>query len=194
MPLAAGLGKLVLTQYETDAVQFAAIALKVRWEGFQASDDKAFEGPERPRTAAEAAEVAEVAEVEATEVAEAEAEGAELTPWQQGRKEAADAWLARHELDRQQSQSRRMVAKIDTCVSPQAVTMLLRNWKQAGGSAEMGNDIGAVLASQPQWSHEAALQVGSYLMDRLAKVASLPVRPSAEPDAFWGGAVITSVP
>ena len=81
-----------------------------------------------------------------------------------------------------------MVAKIDTCVSPQAVTMLLRNWKQAGGSAEMGNEIGAVLASQPQWSHEAALQVGSYLMDRLAKVASLPVRPSAEPDAFWGGA------
>ena len=181
MALAAALGKLVLTQYETDAVQFAATALKVRWEGFEASNDPAFEGPVRERTAAEVA-----AEVAAAAAAAAEAEVAILTPRQQARKEATDAWLARHELDRQQSRGRRMVADIDTCVSPQATTMLLRNWRQAGGSAEIGNEIGAVLASQPQWTQEATLQVGSYLMDRLAKVASMPARPTDDFDTFWG--------
>ena len=49
----------------------------------------------------------------------------------------------------------------------------------------MRSEIGAVLASQPQWSNQLAAQVGSYLMHRLAKVALMPDRHGDHADPFW---------
>ena len=47
------------------------------------------------------------------------------------------------------------------------------------------SEIGAVLASQPQWSNELAAQVGSYLMHRLAKVALVHDRHGDYSDPCW---------
>ena len=203
LALAGSLGKLVLAQYQGDAVQFAANALKLRWEGYAASEDPAFADPVDPERArvegwaqAAAAQAAAEAAAAAAEVAEEgaeEEEGAELSPeqlerqqaeeaWQLQRKQAEEAWLARPELDRQQSEARRMARRIDECVSPQATVMVLRGFRR---DSEMRSEIGAVLASQPQWSNELAAQVGSYLMHRLVKVALMPDRHGDHSDSFW---------
>ena len=75
-----------------------------------------------------------------------------------------------------------MARTIDACVSPQATAMVLRGFRR---NSELHSEIGAVLASQPQWSNELAAQVGSYLMHRLAKVALVHDRHGDYSDPCW---------